>query len=151
MHFTDQWVMWNEANHVDVQQFSICFAICCCSDVTFVYLFLIVLGLMNDGKGWSLRQNRKVAPVAHSKASPSHSLQHSLLRALFYTNMLNQEGSVHFVFLHPLLLWITNYKMALISPANWDWITGLKVLRLTDVTVRSERHHRNKKASATSR
>ena len=30
----------------------------------FVFYPLILLGLMNDGKGWSLRQNRKVAPVS---------------------------------------------------------------------------------------
>lgn len=31
---------------------------------------LIPLGLMNDGKGWSLRQNRKVAPVSSHEGFP---------------------------------------------------------------------------------
>ncbi len=68
MHFTDQWVIlgvklskpcWLSTVLFDFLPF---FAVAL---MLFLFIYsLILLGLMNDGKGWSLRQNRKVAPVS---------------------------------------------------------------------------------------
>lgn len=70
MHFTDQWVIYGEKWSKPSLAFNSLFEFRLLPSfavavmwLLFIYS-LILLGLMNDGKGWSLRQNRKVAPVS---------------------------------------------------------------------------------------
>lgn len=153
MHFTDQWVIFGcemKQNHVGFQQFDLiwlpffavalmwCFFFLVCL-FCLIYLFTPrscwVSWMME--KGWSLRQNRKVAPVSSlegfSFTFPLAEVCVSHCVLCFYANMWNQDGSVHpLAFsLRPLLLW--NYKFSknkrIISPANWDWSSGLTAPR----------------------
>lgn len=92
MHFTEKWSCWLWKN----KQLMLTFYGWFCFFSPFISLpffavtpmlpffqhliySLILLDLTNDGKGWSLRQNRNIAPCPHLKASPSHSLQRRLV------------------------------------------------------------------------
>lgn len=129
------WV-WNEANHVDF------FRLFCHSLLLlwcYFHLFIPDPGGSHEWwKGWSLRQNRKVAPVS-SHEGFSFTFPSAEVCVNHWVLCLTCEARSHLYnfcpFTSSFCLQITNEKNSLYFSSEWDQSTGLKVLR--DVSPRS--------------
>lgn len=109
----------------------------------FIYS-LILLGLMNDGKGWSLRQNIKVAPL-----SSLEGFSFTFPSAEVYVSQWTRRDLYTFVLLHPLFFfklqmrkWFSSLQHIGIEALVWRcW--GLPAQSLAHIAVTSGRQNRH--------